>query len=96
MNKVYQVIYQDEWDNLIQLGFYNKLEDAVNDINNELEEYDISITKEDLKSHSGMFEECFDLDISLLFDDRDDIPFVKIRGFIFNKEFLIKEIEGVK
>ena len=96
MNRVYQVIYQDEWDNLIQLGFYNKLEDAVNDINNELEEYDISITKEDLKSHSGMFGECFDLNISLLFDDRDDIPFVKIRGFIFDKEFLIKEIEGVK
>lgn len=96
MDKIYQVIYQDEYDNLILLGFYNKLEDAIPDINSELEEFDVSITEEDLKSHPGTLGEVFDLDIAMLFDDRDDVPFVKIRGFIFDKEYLMKEIEGVK
>lgn len=93
MDKIYQVIYQDEYDNLILLGFYKSLEDAIPDINSELEEFNVSITKDDLKEYAGTLGNRFDLDISMLFDEADDLPFVKIRGFVFDKEYLMKEIE---
>lgn len=96
MDKIYQVIYQDEYDNLILLGFYKSLEDDIPDINSELEEFNVSITKDDLKEYAGTLGNHFDLDISMLFDEADDLPFVKIRGFAFDKEYLMKEIEGVK
>lgn len=42
-NKIYQVIMQDEYNNLYFLGFYKKLEDAIPDINDWLSIYNIKI-----------------------------------------------------
>ena len=83
MNK-YQVIMQDEYNNLYHIGFYNQLEDSLEDINNWLSIYGVEI--DELKEYPSTFNMCFDKDIEV------DEGCISIRGFIFDKDELTKEL----
>lgn len=82
MNKRYEVIIQDEWNNLYRLGEYNELKDSIDDINGFLEVYNVQIKAEDLKEYAGTFGGVFDLDIGMMYEDRDDLLGIMVRGFI--------------
>lgn len=73
--KKYEVIIQDEWNNLYQIGFYDKLEDALPDVNDFLEAYDVEI--QELIEYPSTFGMCFDTEI-----ETKDENTVMIRGFV--------------
>ena len=87
-NKIYQVIMQDEYNNLYFLGFYKNLEDAIPDINDWLSIYNIEIDEleEYASTYSRCFDRCFDLDEGPIY----------IRGFIFDEKDLNVMIKGEK
>ena len=74
--KKYQVIIQDEYNNLYHIGFYDILDDAIPDINDFLETYDISI--KELKEYPSTFGMCFDTELEV-----DEANTIMIRGFVF-------------
>ena len=80
-NKKYEVIMQDEWNNLYLMGFYDDLSEAIPDINEWLSIYDVKIDK--LEEHASTFNSAFDLDIGMMYEDRDDLIGIMVRGFIF-------------
>ena len=82
MNKKYLVIMQDEWNNLYYMGEYKELKDSIDDINEFLKVYDVSIKSEDLKEYASTFGGAFDLDIGMMYEDRDDLVGIMVRGFI--------------
>lgn len=82
MNKRYEVIMQDEWNNLYRLGEYNELKDSIDDINGFLKVYDVQIKEEDLKEYTSTFGGAFDLDIGMMYEKRDDLTGIMVRGFI--------------
>lgn len=82
MNKKYLVIVQDEWNNLYYMGEYKELKDSIDDINEFLKVYDVSIKSEDLKEYASTFGGAFDLDIGMMYEDRDDLVGIMVRGFI--------------
>lgn len=86
MNKRYEVIMQDEWNNLYRLGEYKELKDSIGDINDFLSVYDVTIKEEDLKEYASTFGEAFDLDIGMMYEDRDDLVGIMVRGFILYNE----------
>ena len=73
--KTYQVIIQDEWNNLYHMGFYDKLEDSLTNVNNFLAAYDVEI--EELTEYPSTFCWCFDKKVYV-----DEWTCVYIRGFI--------------
>lgn len=77
MNK-YQIIMQDEYNNLYNLGFYDTLKDSVNDINEWLKPYETEI--DDLKEYASSFGNCFDKEI-----ETKDGNIVMVRGFVINE-----------
>lgn len=74
--KKYQVIFQDEWNNLCHVGFYDKLEDSIEEINLYLEIYEIKI--DSLEEYASTFGMCFDKEL-----ETEDGNSIYIRGFIF-------------
>lgn len=86
MNKRYEVIMQDEWNNLYRLGEYKELKDSIEDINGFLSVYDVTIKEEDLKEYTSTFGGAFDLDIGMMYEDRDDLVGIMVRGFILYDE----------
>ncbi len=89
--KLYQVIIQDEYNNLFNMGFYKELKESIKDINNFLESYDINISEDLLKEYPSSFNSCFDLDLSTIYED--EIEPIMIRGFIFDfDEKIINEL----
>lgn len=86
MNKRYEVIMQDEWNNLYRLGEYEELKDSIEDINGFLSVYDVTIQEEDLKEYASTFGGAFDLDIGMMYEDRDDLVGIMVRGFILYDE----------
>lgn len=82
MKKRYLVIMQDEWNNLYYMGEYKELKDSIDDINEFLKVYDVSIKSEDLKEYASTFGEAFDLDVGMMYEDRDDLVGIMVRGFI--------------
>lgn len=80
--KRYLVIMQDEWNNLYYIGEYKKLIESLQDINDFLEVYNVAIRADDLKEYASTFGMCFDLDIGMMFDDREDLLGIMVRGFI--------------
>lgn len=75
--KKYEVIIQDEWNNLYQLGFYDKLENAIPDVNDFLEVYDVQINE--LKEYPSTFGMCFDTEV-----ETKDENIIMVRGFILD------------
>lgn len=82
MNKIYQVLIQDNYNNLHLIGFYKQLKDSINDINEFLSIYNIKITKKDLIENIGIFNTNFDLDLSSIFEKNDNAYGLYIRGFV--------------
>lgn len=75
--KKYQVIIQDEWNNLYHIGFYDNLNDAIPDVNDFLEVYDIKI--DNLAERASTFGPCFDIDL-----ETQNEEIIMVRGFIFS------------
>lgn len=73
--KKYEVIIQDEWNNLYHMGFYDNLEDAIPDVNDFLKVYDVRI--DELKEYPSTFGYCFDTEV-----ETKDEMIIMIRGFI--------------
>lgn len=74
--KKYQVMILDEWENLYNIGFYDNLQESINDINNFLEVYNISIDKlEEYVDANGI---SFNKTIKT-----EDDSYIFIKGFIF-------------
>ena len=82
MKKMYLEIMQDEWNNLYYMGEYKELKDSIDDINDFLKVYDVSIKSEDLKEYASTFGGAFDLDVGMMYEDRDDLVGIMVRGFI--------------
>ncbi len=102
-NKIYEVFIQDEWNNITLLGFYKSLDDSIDDINKFISIYGdgkYKLEKGMLKEYPSTFDYCFDTSLGDLFEvwDNDEayseIGNVMIRGFIFDREDLLKSIEG--
>lgn len=86
LTKTYQIIIQDEFDNLYHIGFYKKLEDGLEDINYFLKAYETQI--DELKEYSGTFGMCFDKNIEI--EDGG----IMIRGFIFENDNQVYQLES--
>ena len=74
--KKYFVIIQDEWNNLYYIGQYNKLEEAIPDVNDFLKTYNVQI--KELTEYSSTFGMCFDKPVEI-----DEFTEIMIRRFIF-------------
>ena len=74
--KKYQVIIQDEWNNLYHIGFYDNLDDSLQDVNEFLETYDVKV--DSLQEYASTFGSCFDVDIETPTEE-----IIMVRGFIF-------------
>lgn len=80
----YEVIIQDEWNNLYQIGFYNTLKEALPDVNDFLETYGVKL--DEIKEYPSTFGMCFDTEI-----ETKDENVVMVRGFILDWENIINE-----
>lgn len=89
MKKIYQVIIQDEYDDLYHIGFYKTLKDSLPDVNEFLFNcYDITI--DELKEYPSTWEYVFDTEVEV--DNGEAV--VTIRGFIFDEDHLKSAIES--
>lgn len=70
----FQVIMQDEYNNLYNLGFYDSLDDSIEDINKWLEPYETTI--DSLETYVSSFNITFDKEI-----ETKDGNIVMVRGF---------------
>lgn len=70
----FQVIMQDEYNNLYNLGFYDNLEDSIKDINEWLKPYETTI--DSLETYVSTFNIAFDKEI-----ETKDGNIIMVRGF---------------
>lgn len=95
---LYEIVMQDEYDNLYLLGFYESLDDAIEDINGFISVYDedgaIPIKKGDLAEYASTFGSCFDREIE--WKNEDNCPgSVMIRGFILSAKIVGEEANRI-
>ena len=95
---MYQIVMQDEYDNLYLLGFYESLDDAIEDINDFISAYyedgAIPLKKGDLAEYASTFGSCFDREIE--WKNEDDCPgSIMIRGFILSAKIVGEEASRV-
>lgn len=95
---LYEVMMQDEYNNLYLLGFYEFLDDAIEDINDFISAYyedgAIPIKKGDLAEYASTFGACFDREIEWKNDD--DCPgSIMIRGFILSAKIVGEEANKI-
>ena len=95
---LYEIIIQDEYNDLYLLGFYGSLGDAIEDINDFISVYDedgaIPLKKEDLAEYASTFGTCFDREIE--WKNEDDCPgSVMIRGFILSAKIVGEEANRI-
>ena len=74
VSKQYMVMMQDEWNNLYYLGLYKELQDALPDVNEFLEVYDVSL--EELSEYPSTLGTCFDTEVEI------DGGVIMVRGFV--------------
>lgn len=77
--KRYIVFMQDEYNNLYWIGEYKNLSDAIPNINEWLEIYNVSI--DELTEYPSTFNMCFDKEI-----ETPNEEIVMVRGFILEEE----------
>lgn len=84
---LYEVMMQDEYDNLYLLGFYGSLDDAVGDVNGFLAAYGddgaVPLQKGDLAEYASTFGTCFDREVEWE-NEEDCHGTIMIRGFILS------------
>ena len=95
---IYEVMMQDEYDNLYLLGFYESLDDAIEDINGFLGAYDdegvVPLKKGDLAEYASTFGSCFDREVE--WENEDDCPgTIMIRGFILSAKSVGEEADRI-
>lgn len=91
---LYEIVMQDEYDNLYLLGFYQSLDDAIEDINGFIGAYDddgaIPFKKGDLAEYASTFGSCFDREIE--WENEEDCPgTVMVRGFALSARSVKEE-----
>ena len=101
MKKLYEVIFVSEWNNFDLLGWYENLDDAIEDINGELITYGdgkYQLKKGDLRVYPGSFGENFDMQLAQFFEEEfgeeayDDLQSCEVRGFIYELDDIDYEI----
>lgn len=95
---MYQIVMQDEHDNLCLLGFYESLDDALEDINGFIGAYDddgaIPLEKGDLAEYASTFGSCFDREVE--WENEEDCPgTIMIRGFILSAKSVGEEANRI-
>ena len=95
---MYEVMMQDEYDNLYQLGFYGSLDDAIEDINGFIGAYEddgaVPLRKGDLAEYASTFGTCFDRPIE--WENEDDCPgTIMVRGFILSAKSVGEEADRI-
>lgn len=95
---LYEIVMQDEYNDLYLLGFYESLDDAIEDINGFISVYDedgaIPIKKGDLAEYASTFGSCFDREIE--WKNEDDCPgSIMIRGFILSAKIVGEEANRI-
>lgn len=95
---LYEIVMQDEYDNLYLLGFYESLDDSIEDINDFISAYyedgAIPLKKGDLAEYASTFGACFDREIEWKNDD--DCPgSIMIRGFILSAKIVGEEANRI-
>ena len=95
---LYQIVMQDEYNDLYLLGFYESLDDAIEDINDFISAYyedgAIPLKKGDLAEYASTFGSCFDREIE--WKNEDDCPgSIMIRGFILSAKIVGEEANRV-
>ena len=95
---LYEVMMQDEYNNLYLLGFYEFLDDAIEDINDFISAYyedgAIPLKKGDLAEYASTFGSCFDREIE--WKNEDDCPgSIMIRGFILSAKIVGEEANRI-
>ena len=95
---LYEVMMQDEYDNLYLLGFYESLDDALEDINDFIGAYDddgaIPLEKGDLAEYASTFGTCFDREIE--WENEEDCPgTIMVRGFILSAKSVGEEANKI-
>lgn len=93
--KIYEVIFQDEWNNLYLIGYFKTLDDAIEPLNEQLKQYNVKLKKGDLVEYPSTFGYCFDKDLSELFENNDEVSNLQIRGFILDKEKVLEVINNL-
>lgn len=93
---LYEVIMQDEYDNLYLLGFYGSLDDSIDDINGFLSAYEddgvVLFKKGDLTEYASTFSTCFDRHVE--WENEDGCPGdVMVRGFVLSAKNAEEEAE---
>ena len=93
---LYEVIMQDEYDNLYLLGFYGSLDDSIDDINGFLSAYEddgvIPFKKGDLVEYASTFSTCFDRPVE--WESEDGCPGdIMVRGFVLSAKNAEEEAE---
>lgn len=92
----YQVMMQDEYDNLYLLGLYASLDDAIPDVNGFIEGYDGAkpLAPGELSEYASTFGACFDREVE--WEDEDECPgCVMVRGFALDAAELAKRAGGI-
>ena len=107
MKKLYEVVFVSEWNNYSLLGWYANLDDAIEDVNNELETYEngkYQLEKGDLKEYVSSFGTCFDLGLASFFCDKleadqdeedkiySELQSCEIRGYVYELDDLDYEM----
>lgn len=95
---MYQIVMQDEYDNLYLLGFYESLDDSIEDINGFIGAYDddgaIPLKKGDLAEYASTFGTCFDREIE--WENEEDCPgTIMVRGFILSAKSVGEEANRI-
>ena len=95
---MYQIVMQDEYDNLYLLGFYESLDDSIEDINGFIGAYDddgaIPLEKGDLAEYASTFGTCFDREIE--WENEEDCPgTIMVRGFILSAKSVGEEANRI-
>lgn len=95
---LYEIVIQDEYNDFYLLGFYESLDDAIEDINGFISVYDedgaIPLKKGDLAEYASTFGACFDREIE--WKNEDDCPgSIMIRGFILSAKIVGEEANRI-
>lgn len=95
---LYEIIMQDECNDLYQLGFYQSLDDAIEDINDFIGAYDddgaVHLKKGDLAEYASIFGTCFDREVE--WENEEDCPgTVMVRGFALSAKSVKEEAARV-
>ena len=95
---LYEVMMQDEYDNLYLLGFYESLDDSIEDINGFIGAYvddgAIPLEKGDLAEYASTFGTCFDREIE--WENEEDCPgTIMVRGFVLSAKSVGEEANRI-